>query len=90
VGGEVLQLLAASHPDLIIRALVRDGTKAAAVSAVSDKVEMVNGTLDDVDIIAREAANADVVLSTPISSHIRRLSCQPCPLPSQISRRPAM
>lgn len=41
---------------------MRDGSKAGLVAAVSDKVEVVEGDLDSVDIIASEAAAADVVL----------------------------
>jgi hypothetical protein len=49
--------------------LVRDATKGAAITKEYSQVQIVNGGLDDTDIIAQEAKDADVVLRK-----LRRLS----------------
>lgn len=62
IGGSVLSLLAESHPEYAVRALVRDSSKGKLVTDAFAKVEIVEGELDDVDTITREASNADIVV----------------------------
>lgn len=63
IGGDILHLLAKSHPEYQVRALVRDTAKGEAIKKAFSQVEVVHGGLDDAEIIAREAEAADVVLS---------------------------
>ncbi|KAJ0143665.1 hypothetical protein CTA2_1244, partial [Colletotrichum tanaceti] len=53
IGGSVLSLLAESHPEYAVRALVRDSVKGKLVKDAFAKVEIVEGELDDVDTITR-------------------------------------
>jgi len=62
IGGDVLHLLLKSHPEYKVRALVRDASKGAAIKKAFQQVEIVNGGLDDSDIIAQEAKEADIVI----------------------------
>jgi hypothetical protein len=52
-----------------VRVLVRDATKGAAITKEYSQVQIVNGGLDDTDIIAQEAKDADMVVRK-----LRRLS----------------
>src|SRR5687767_11707862 len=58
------RLIAASH---VVRGLVRDPGKAAAVRAIG--VEPVIGTLDDAALLTREAREADAVVNAASSDH---------------------
>ena len=65
IGGSVgARLAAAGHR---VRGLVRDPAKAEAVRAVG--IEPVLGTLDDADVLAREARAADAVVNAASSDH---------------------
>lgn len=68
IGGQVLHDLAVSHPELTIRALVRDSAKAQAITTAFPSVQTVDGTLDDVSIIGKETAEADIILRMPSTS----------------------
>ncbi|RGP64016.1 hypothetical protein FLONG3_9715 [Fusarium longipes] len=70
IGGDVLYLLLKSHPDYKVRALVRDESKGAAITSAFSQVEIVNGSLDDADVIAKEAREADVVLHLAATGHL--------------------
>ncbi|KAJ0330756.1 hypothetical protein COL5a_003060 [Colletotrichum fioriniae] len=71
IGGSVLSLLAKSHPDYAVRALVRDSAKGKIITGAFSKVEIVEGDLDDVETITREASNADVVVHLAASGHLK-------------------
>lgn len=58
-------------PDLSIRALVRDPSKAQVIKAAFPKVETVEGSLDDSEVISREASEADVILNLADTKHIK-------------------
>lgn len=62
IGGDFLHQLLESHPEYKVRALLRDAAKGAAVTRAFAQVEVVSGSLDDVNIIAQEAKGADVVV----------------------------
>ncbi|KAH6662400.1 hypothetical protein F5X68DRAFT_251879 [Plectosphaerella plurivora] len=70
IGGEVIHQLAEALPNHRIRALVRDATKTEAIATVSGQIEIVPGTLDDVETIAGESAAADVVLHLAATGHL--------------------
>ena len=64
VGGDVLYRLQKSSPaNSHILCLVRDPENAKKLSESYPKVEIIQGDLDDSDLIEREARNADVFLS---------------------------
>ncbi|KAH6867384.1 hypothetical protein B0T10DRAFT_467903 [Thelonectria olida] len=62
IGSDLLHLLAKSHPQYQVRALVRDAAKGEEVKKSFSQVQVVKGSLDDIDLIAQEAKDADVVL----------------------------
>ncbi|RFN48355.1 hypothetical protein FIE12Z_7404 [Fusarium flagelliforme] len=70
IGGDLLHLLLKSHPEFKVRALVRDASKGAAITEAFQQVELVNGGLDDTDIIAQEAKEADIVIHLAATGHL--------------------
>ncbi|WXC60485.1 hypothetical protein SNK03_006361 [Fusarium graminearum] len=70
IGGDVLHLLLKSHPEYHVRTLIRDESKGAAIADAFSQVEIVHGSLDDTDIIAREAHGADIVLHLAATGHL--------------------
>ncbi|KAJ4111353.1 hypothetical protein NW768_011931 [Fusarium equiseti] len=70
IGGDVLHLLLKSHPEYKVHALVRDTSKGAAITEAFQQVKIVNGGLDDTDIIAQEAKEADIVIHLAATGHL--------------------
>lgn len=62
IGGDALFYLTCEHPDFTYALLVRSEEKAKAVQLKYPKVRIVLGTLEDTEIIRREAAWADIVI----------------------------
>ncbi|KAI1754324.1 hypothetical protein F4782DRAFT_50951 [Xylaria castorea] len=62
IAGDALYVLARKYPDLEYAALVRSESSAAKVGAAYPAVRVVLGSLDDADLLRREAAWADLVL----------------------------
>ncbi|RSL98264.1 hypothetical protein CEP52_010425 [Fusarium oligoseptatum] len=73
IGGDLLHLLSKSHPHYRIRALVRDATKGEAIKRSFGQVQIVNGGLDDTELIAREAVGADVVVHLAATNHLKSM-----------------
>ncbi|KAG5793946.1 hypothetical protein H9Q69_007010 [Fusarium xylarioides] len=71
IGGDVLHTLLKSHPEYKVRALVRDASKGAAITKSYSQVQLVTGGLDDADVIAQEAQDADVVLHLAATGHLK-------------------
>ncbi|CZR44440.1 uncharacterized protein FPRO_14193 [Fusarium proliferatum ET1] len=71
IGGDVLHTLLKSHPEYKVRALVRDASKGAAITKSYSQVQLVTGELDDTDVIAQEARDADVVLHLAATGHLK-------------------
>ncbi|KAF9767198.1 hypothetical protein IL306_000289, partial [Fusarium sp. DS 682] len=71
IGGDVLQTLLKSHPEYKVRALVRDASKGAAITKEYSQVQLVTGGLDDAEVIAQEAKDADVVLNLAATGHLK-------------------
>lgn len=69
IGGSVLSLLAKSHPEYAVTALVRDSAKGKIITGAFSKVEVVEGDLDDAETLTREASNADVVVRAYFESN---------------------
>ncbi|KAF4962589.1 hypothetical protein FSARC_9367 [Fusarium sarcochroum] len=71
IGGDVLHQLLKSHPQYKVRALIRDATKGAAITKAYSQVQVVNGGLDDTELIAQEAKDADVVIHLAATGHLK-------------------
>lgn len=63
IGGDLLYVLQSTHPEYECSVLVRDSSKAAAVSKAYPNVRIVLGDLDSASLIEGEASRADVVVS---------------------------
>ncbi|KAI0543217.1 hypothetical protein GGR58DRAFT_451157 [Xylaria digitata] len=70
IGGDLPHLLAQSHPEYTVRTLNRDPAKGEAIQKAFNGVQLVDGTLDDADLISQEAENADVVLHLAANKHL--------------------
>ncbi|KAJ0164487.1 hypothetical protein CTA2_882 [Colletotrichum tanaceti] len=68
IGGDVFYALFEKHPEYEYSLLVRNEERAASVRKAYPKVRIVVGTLDDADVIEKEAAAADVVVHTADSA----------------------
>ncbi|CAH0038341.1 unnamed protein product, partial [Clonostachys rhizophaga] len=71
IGGDLLYLIAKRHPEYRVTALVRNTTQIETISRFPNKVQVVQGTLDDENILEREASDADIVLNLASSSHVK-------------------
>lgn len=65
IAGDALYALHQKHPDYEYAALVRTQDKADIVKKAYPNVRIVQGGLDDSDLLKEEAAKADVVLRMP-------------------------
>ncbi|KAJ5108870.1 hypothetical protein N7456_005545 [Penicillium angulare] len=70
VGGDFLYLVARTHPEWNVSALVRDVEKAAKLAKEYPEVRIVNGDLDSADIIENEVKNADIVFQIADCDHV--------------------
>jgi N-acetyl-gamma-glutamylphosphate reductase len=66
IGGDAFYALEKAHPEYEYTVYVRNSDKGAQVAAIYPKVRLVYGTLEDVDILEKEAARADIILRTPL------------------------
>lgn len=64
MGGDALYTLANAKPAHQISCLVRDASKADKITQRFPSVRVVNGDLDDSNLLEHEAKNADIVFST--------------------------
>lgn len=62
IGGDALFHLSQKHSDLELALLVRSESKAQKVQSKYPNARIVLGSLDDSDIVRREAEWADIVL----------------------------
>ncbi|KAI1089873.1 NAD(P)-binding protein [Rostrohypoxylon terebratum] len=68
IGGDALYSLVKAHPDFEYTLLVRNEERGKPVAAAYPKARLVYGTLDDADVIEKEAAAADIVVHTADSA----------------------
>ncbi|KAI0837181.1 NAD(P)-binding protein [Hypoxylon sp. FL0890] len=68
IGGEALYSLNKAHPEYEYTLLVRNEERGKPVAAAYPNARLVYGTLDDVEVIEKEAAAADIVVHTADSS----------------------
>lgn len=69
IGGDALYALATTHQEYQITALVRDTSKGALLTSQYPSLTLVYGTLDDSELLTREAAAADIVLHCAHADH---------------------
>ncbi|KAL4964616.1 uncharacterized protein BDV14DRAFT_200671 [Aspergillus stella-maris] len=70
IGGEVIHELSTTHPEYEIAALVRNPEKAKNVTAAYPQVRVVNGDLDNADVIEEEARKSDIVIHAASNKHL--------------------
>jgi len=70
IGGDALYAIANTYPDLEITALVRNSDKGAKVASQYAKIRLVYGTLDDIELLTKEAAGTDIVVHTADCDHV--------------------
>ncbi|XXH02550.1 hypothetical protein Hte_008926 [Hypoxylon texense] len=68
IGGDALYSLVKAHPDYEYTLLVRNEERGKPVAAAYPNARLVYGSLDDVDVIEKEAAAADIVIHTADSA----------------------
>lgn len=72
IGGDVLyRLFTHGAPPYSISCLVRDHEKAKQLSKIYPDVRIVEGDLDDVQLVEKEAREADIVVHLAATSHVR-------------------
>ncbi|KAI9894551.1 MAG: hypothetical protein M1814_001905 [Vezdaea aestivalis] len=69
IGGDALEAIVNAHPEYNITCLVRNSDKGAQIGSRYPRIRFVYGDLDSDDLIADEAAKADVVLQCASSDH---------------------
>jgi nucleoside-diphosphate-sugar epimerase len=69
VGGDALYTILRAHPDWQYSFFVRDRTRLGSITDVYPSVRVVEGDLDDYELLKSEAAAADVVLHFASSDH---------------------
>ncbi|OJD34770.1 nucleoside-diphosphate-sugar epimerase [Diplodia corticola] len=69
IGGDALHAISKAHPEFEWTCLVRNSDKGALVAAQYPKVRLVYGDLDSSDLIAEEAAKADIVCNWANCDH---------------------
>ncbi|KAJ5779258.1 nucleoside-diphosphate-sugar epimerase, partial [Penicillium paradoxum] len=62
IGGDILSVLIAKHPEHKYRLLVRNEQSQKQILAAYPSVVIVSGGLDDIEVITEESANADVII----------------------------
>ncbi|KAL7620436.1 hypothetical protein AAE478_009431 [Parahypoxylon ruwenzoriense] len=68
IGGEALYSLSKAHPEYEYTLLVRNEERGKPVAASYPNARLVYGTLDNAEVIEKEAAAADVVVHTAESA----------------------
>lgn len=71
VGGHLTRILGEEHSDYRILCLMRNPTpeRVASLKTLHPNVEIVEGSLDDREIISDASEDVDVVLNTASSDH---------------------
>ncbi|KAJ5171697.1 nucleoside-diphosphate-sugar epimerase [Penicillium capsulatum] len=62
IGGDILSQLIAKHPKHSYRLLVRNEQSQERILAAYPSVTIIPGSLEDLDVIARESAQADIII----------------------------
>jgi hypothetical protein len=83
LSGELLLLLARDYPACHIRALLRNPSaeRVAKLRELNPNLSIVEGDLNDAQIIINQAATADIVINSASSDHwpsVKGMSCSLC------------
>ncbi|RAH50019.1 NAD-dependent epimerase/dehydratase family protein [Aspergillus brunneoviolaceus CBS 621.78] len=70
IGGDFLHILVEKHPDWEIVVLVRNVRKISLLRTNYPTVEIIPGSLDDVDLLEQESSKSDVVLNFANCDHL--------------------
>ncbi|KAH8690211.1 putative nucleoside-diphosphate-sugar epimerase [Talaromyces proteolyticus] len=68
IGGDALYALHKKHPEFSYTVLVRDDSKSDQIKTAFPGIRIIIGSLDDYELLKKEAASADIVLHTADSS----------------------
>ncbi|RMY62254.1 hypothetical protein D0865_00541 [Hortaea werneckii] len=63
IGGDFLHAITKAHPNLAVKALVRQESKAAKLKELYPQVEVVQGDLDNAEALVKASSEADIVLT---------------------------
>ena len=63
IGGDALYEIVQKHPEYEVVCLVRNSDQGALVASQYEKIRLVYGDLDSVELLEAEAKKADIVLS---------------------------
>lgn len=63
IGGDALYEIFQKHPEYEVVCLVRNSDQGALVASQYEKIRLVYGDLDSVELLEAEAKKADIVLS---------------------------
>nr|A0A411KUU5.1 RecName: Full=Oxidase ucsJ; AltName: Full=UCS1025A pyrrolizidinone biosynthesis cluster protein J [Acremonium sp.]QBC88154.1 UcsJ [Acremonium sp.] len=69
IGGDAIYALLSASPEYEVSCLVRSGAKATELVARHPSVRIVDGTLDDLELLEEAAANADIVCNFAHATH---------------------
>lgn len=86
LGSEFLALLAQHYPSYPVNAIVRNVTPARKdrLQAIHPKLSIIEGTLEDADLIVEQVQKADIVINIASSDHwpsVKGTLCGPCVAP---------
>lgn len=62
IGGDLLSVLAAQYPDCRYRLLCRSPASGEKIKSLFPLVDIVQGSLDELDTLAAESARADIII----------------------------
>ncbi|KAF9068765.1 hypothetical protein BDP27DRAFT_1421578 [Rhodocollybia butyracea] len=76
VGGQVLLSLGVEFSSLSVRALARNlsSSKIAHLQLLHPKLEVIEGSLDDIGVIEAEAKKADIVINVAVAQHMNSVN----------------
>ncbi|KJZ70887.1 hypothetical protein HIM_09713 [Hirsutella minnesotensis 3608] len=69
IGGDAIYALLRANPEYEVSCLVRSAAKATELAARHPSIRIVDGTLDDLELLEEEAANADIVCNFAHATH---------------------
>lgn len=90
VGGHLITQLAQQHPEYHLICLLRNPTPAriAGLEELNRNVEVLEGTLDDFEIISKKSEEVDVVVHLAHSDHLPSVEAVLAGLTNQKAKNP--
>ncbi|KAK5130586.1 hypothetical protein LTR08_001905 [Meristemomyces frigidus] len=95
VGGHLVELLAKKHPEMRLLCLTRDATpaKIEGLKSLNSHVDVLEGTLEDSELISQAAEKVDIVIHVAHSDHVPSVQAVLTGLKRQVatgSRKPPL